>query len=137
MMLAWWQRLLLIIVCISAGGTVVELLLLEHIEDWQQLIPITLLGLVLVTALTLLVAPVRWAVTFFRGVLVLSLVSAALGMYFHYQANVEFVLERHPRLTGWPLFTSAMTGAMPALAPGTMAQIALIGWLATFPRRSA
>jgi hypothetical protein len=134
MMFAWWQRLLLIIVCISAAGTIVELLLLEHIEDWQQLIPITLLGLVLVTALMLLFSPARWAVTF---LLVLSLVSAALGMYFHYQANVEFVLERHPRLTGWPLFMSAMTGAMPALAPGTMAQIALIGLLATFPRRSA
>jgi hypothetical protein len=30
-----------------------------------------------------------------------------------------------------------MFGALPALAPGAMAQLAMIGWLATWSRRSA
>ncbi len=137
MTLAWWQRLLLLIVLLSASITLVELLLLEHAEEWQQIIPVLLLGaVILATGLVLLTAQ-RWAVQTMRVVLALCLISAVLGLYFHYQANAEFVLERHPKMTGLELFKSAMMGGMPALAPGAMAQLALIGWLATFSRRSA
>jgi O-antigen ligase len=137
MTLAWWQRLLLLIALLSAGVTMVELLLLEHVEEWQQLIPVVLLAAAAVAILLLLVTSARWAVQLLRLVLIVCFVSALLGIYFHYQANVEFVLERHPRMTGTELFKNAIMGGMPALAPGAMAQLALIGGLATFERRSA
>lgn len=136
MTLAWWQRILLLILLFSAGATLVELLLLEHIEEWQQLIPVALLAVAAVAIVILLVTSARWAVQLVRVVLAICFASALLGMYFHYQANVEFVLERHPRMAGMELFKNAMMGAMPALSPGVMAQLALIGWLATFSRRS-
>ena len=137
MTLAWWQRALLLISLFTAGATLLELLLLEHIEEWQQIIPVALLAAASVSILVLLVTSARWAVHLLRVVLGICFVSALLGMYFHYQANVEFVLERHPRMAGLELFRNAMMGAMPALSPGVMAQLALIGWLATFSRRSA
>jgi hypothetical protein len=137
MMLVQWQKLLLLVVLISAAGTLTELFLLEHTEEVYQLIPVGLLGLVLISTLLVLIAPRSWSVTLFRGVLILCLMSAAVGLYLHYIANVEFVLERHPRLSGVALFKSAMMGGMPALAPGAMAQIALIGLLATWPRPAA
>ena len=137
MMLAWWQKLLLAIVLFSAGGTLTELLLLEHIEEFYQLIPVVLLSLAFVSALAMLLKPVKSTITIFRIVMVLCLVSALIGVYLHYIANVEFVLERHPKLGGMALFKEAIMGALPALAPGAMAQLSLIGLLATLSRRSA
>lgn len=137
MIFAWWQRLLLIIALASAGATLVELLLLEHIEEWRQIIPIGLLAVAIVSLVAVLATSSGWAVRLLRVVLAACFVGALVGMYFHYQANVEFVLERHPKYTGFQLFKAALMGAMPALAPGTMAQLALIGWLATVSRRPA
>ena len=137
MTMMWWQRVLLLIALLTAGATLTELFLLEHIEEWQQIIPLVLLGAAIVSILLLLVTSARWAVQLLRLVLAVCFASALLGIYFHYQANVEFVLERHPRMRGLELFKEAMMGAMPALAPGAMAQLSLIGWLATWSRRSA
>jgi hypothetical protein len=133
---AWWQRVLLLIVLLTAGMTLVELLLLGHVEEWEQLIPVVLLVFAIMSTMLVLLTAKRWAIQVMRFVLGVCLVSALVGLYFHYRANTEFVLERHPDLKGFGLFKSAMMGGMPALAPGAMAQIALIGWLATWPRRS-
>ena len=137
MTFAWWQRTLLFIALLTAGATLTELLLLEHFEEWQQVIPIVLLVLAAGSIILLLITSARWAVLLLRVVLTVCFVSALLGIWFHYQANVEFVLERHPNLTGLALFKEAAMGAMPSLAPGAMAQLALMGWLATWTRRSA
>ena len=96
-----------------------------------------LLGAGLVSTLLLWFAPRRATVALFRAVMVLCVVIAAAGLYFHYQANLEFVLERHPDYRGRQFFKEAMTGAMPALAPGTMAQLGLMGLAATLRLRSA
>lgn len=137
MSLGFWQRVLLALVLLMIIGLIPELVLLEHYEEWQQLIPLVLLGAALLSTVLFWLAPRRAVLALFRGVMVLCFASAALGLYFHYQANVEFVLERHPEYRGWQLFKQAMTGGMPALAPGTMAQLALMGLAATLRPRSA
>lgn len=137
MTLGFWQRVLLGLVLLMIVGLIPELILLEHYEEWQQWVPLALLGAGLVSTLLLWFAPRRATVALFRAVMVLCVVSAAAGLYFHYQANLEFVLERHPDYRGWQLFKEAMTGAMPALAPGTMAQLGLMGLAATLRLRSA
>lgn len=48
------------------------------------------------------------------------------------QGNVEFELEMYPDLSGWKLFRDSMMGATPALAPGAMVQIGLVGLAWTF-----
>lgn len=137
MNLGFWPRVLLALVLLMIIGLIPELVLLEHYEEWQQLIPIVLLGAALLSTVLFWLVPRRAALTLFRTVMVLCFASALLGLYFHYQANVEFVLERHPEYRGWQLFKEAMTGGMPALAPGTMAQLALMGLAATLRPRSA
>ena len=137
MTLAWWQRLLLLIVIISSAATFAELLLLEHTEEFYQLIPVVLLPAATITAVIVLLKPKRWSINLFRIVLVLCLLSAGLGIVLHYLGNTEFELERHPDLRGWALFSNSIMGATPALAPGTMAQLSLIGLLATYFRRRA
>jgi hypothetical protein len=49
-------------------------------------------------------------------------------MYFHYIANVEFQREVDPSIGGTALFWKAMGAKTPpALAPGSMLQLGLIG----------
>src|SRR5690606_27330125 len=91
-----WRQLLLAILLISSIGTLLELLLLEHTEEWTQLVPIVVLAFMIVGTAALLFSSARWLVNSFRVLMLLSLVTAAVGLYLHYQANVEFVLERHP-----------------------------------------
>jgi len=60
------------------------------------------------------------------------LVVGALGIYFHLRGNVEFALERDPSLTGAGLIWKALRGATPALAPGALAQLGLLGLLFSY-----
>jgi disulfide bond formation protein DsbB len=133
--LAWWQRVLLLIVMISSAGTFAELILLEHTEEFYQLIPVVLLPATAISALLVFIKPRRWSVNLLRFVLLLCFVSSAVGIVLHYLGNTEFELERKPDLKGWTLFSESMMGATPALAPGTMAQLSLVGLLATYFRK--
>jgi hypothetical protein len=54
-------------------------------------------------------------------------------MYLHFQVNMEFQIEMDPALSGWPLFQKAILAKTPpALAPGSMIQLGLIGLAYTF-----
>lgn len=125
---AGFLRLVLLgIFLLGIGGLSAELLLIEHFEDLWQLTPLVLFA---VSALVLLWhAAARRAVTVlaFRYVMVLFIAAGVLGVYLHYTGNVEFEREMSPELIGWGLFREAVTGATPALAPGAMIQLGLIG----------
>ena len=64
--------------------------------------------------------------------MVLFLVSAAAGIILHTKGNREFALETKPGLAGGAMLAEMLTGAFPALAPGTMALLGLIGLLLTW-----
>lgn len=121
------RALLLIIFLLGVGGLAVELVLLEHYDDYWQLTPFALFGA------SLLVLAWYWgtrrgaAIKAFRAMMVLFLASGAWGIFLHYEGNVEFEREMSPEVTGWPLFWEAIRGATPSLAPGAMVQLALIG----------
>ena len=59
-------------------------------------------------------------------------VSGLIGLWQHYQGNVEFEREMYPDLGGLELVVKALHGAFPALAPGTMIQLGLLGMAYTF-----
>ena len=113
-------------------GLGAELLLLEHFEDWRQNIPLALLSLAALVliwhALDRRGTPVR----VLQLVMVVFIAAGAIGMTLHYQGNVEFELELRPSLSGMELFRKSMMGATPALAPGSMIQLALIGLAYTY-----
>jgi hypothetical protein len=62
----------------------------------------------------------------------LFVLAGILGIFLHYQGNVEFELEQNPGASRWALFREAVQGATPALAPGVMVQLGLLGLLYAF-----
>jgi hypothetical protein len=108
-------------------GTGLELLLIPHTEDAWQIVPLALFGIALGVMLWHAVAPRRASVRALQAVMVAFLASGGLGLWFHYTGNVEFELEMHAGAEGWELFKAALAGATPALAPGTMILLGLLG----------
>jgi hypothetical protein len=121
------RRVLFGILALGLLGTATELLLLGHYEDAWQWTPLVLIGLSLIAIGWRAAGRGAASLLVFRGLMVLSAASGLLGTYLHYRGNVEFELEMTPELHGFELFSEAMTGATPALAPGAMALLGLIG----------
>ena len=126
------RRGLLLIFVIGTVGLGTELLLLDHFEEWRQQVPLVLL------ALGLVLVAIR---LFYRGAIILRLfrltmlafvLGGIVGLWFHLSSNMEFELEMYPTLTGLELLSKALGGAMPALAPGALVQLGLIGFLYTY-----
>lgn len=126
------RRLLLALLALGLLGSGVELVLLDHTEDAFQWVPIVLIAVGLVACGVVAVRPgprVLWA---FRVLMVAFVLAGGVGLYQHYHGNAEFELEMRPDLEGLELFKEAVTGATPALAPGMMAQLGLLGLAFTF-----
>jgi len=121
------RPLLLALVGIGAAGLEVELLLLEHYDSAWQFTPLVLLAVVLVAAALVWRRPSPRTVRFFQATMLLCIAAGVVGLFLHYRGNVEFELERESSLHGLRLFWKAVRGATPALAPGAMAQLGLLG----------
>ena len=123
------RQLLLALVFIGIVGLEVELALLRHAETLNQWIPHVALLIGLISTVAVYVWPGPATLRSFQAVMLIFLVVGALGVYLHVRGNVEFALERDPSLTGVRLIWKALRGATPALAPGAMAQLGLLGLL--------
>ena len=127
------RRILLAILLLGLVGISAELVLLNHIEDFYQLIPVYLSGAAVLTAALVGLRPSTGTVRLFQAVMVLLMLSGAIGMVLHFQVTMEFQLEMDPSLAGMALFRKAIVAkAPPALAPGAMTQLGLIGLAYTF-----
>jgi hypothetical protein len=131
------RRVILLILVLAMSGSLMELLLTEHFEDVWQLIPLVLLVLGLGATAWHAHAPGRLSARTLRALMMLFVLSGFLGLFLHYRGNAEFEREQNPRATRWALFREAMMGGVPALAPGVMIQIGLLGLLYTFVSRTA
>ena len=127
------RTLLLGIFLVGVAGIAAELWLLGHYEDLDQAIP---LGLAAAGSMAVLIGAVRpstVAMRVLQAIMVLFVVGGVVGVWFHFQATTEFQLEMDPSLRGWALFRKAIVAkAPPALAPGAMIQLGLIGLAYTF-----
>ena len=126
------RQLLLIIVLLGIVGLQIELALLRHAESITQWIPHVALTIGLLSALAVYVRAGAATLRTFQVVMLIFLAVGALGVYLHFQGNVEFALERNPSLSGTALIWKALRGATPALAPGALAQLGLLGLLYTY-----
>ena len=126
------RRGVLLIFVLGAVGLGTELLLLRHFEEWRQQVPLALLafGLVLLAVRVLYRGAI--ILRLFRLTMLAFVLGGMVGLWFHLSANMEFELEMYPTLSGLELLSKALGGAMPALAPGALVQLGLIGFLYTY-----
>lgn len=125
------RRLLFVLVALGILGLIAELVLLEHYEEWQQWLPLAGLGVGLLALVAMIVRPARSTVRVFQVVMTTFVMLGGVGVYLHLAGNVEFELEMAPDLDGGALLWSALRGATPALAPGALAQVGLLGLIAS------
>jgi hypothetical protein len=134
--LATLRALLLWILLLGLLGTGTELILIGHDEDRLQFIPLAALAVSIVAAAWMAVkrptAPGR-GTRLFQAAMVQLIVVGAAGSVIHYRANMEFKLEMDPSMRGFRLFSSVMRAkAPPALAPGNLSLLGLLGLAAVF-----
>jgi hypothetical protein len=126
------RTFLLVVLALGLAANGVELLLLEHFETPWQWAPLVMIVFALVASAVLAFRPTRGRVWGFRAVMALMIVTGALGLIQHYRGNMLFELEMRPTMEGFELFRESMMGATPALAPGMMAHLGLIGLALTY-----
>jgi len=126
------RQLLLALVFMGIVGLEVELALLRHAESLTQWIPHVTLMIGLLSSAAVYFRPGAPTLRAFQVVMLIFVVVGVLGLYLHFRGNVDFALERDPSLTGGRLIWKALRGATPALAPGALAQLGLLGLLYTY-----
>ena len=127
---AMLRRLVLAIVTFGILGTGFELILLDHMEDNWQWVPIVLLAAGLPASIWLLLSPGFAIVRGFQVLMGLFVLSGFVGQWLHFSGNVEFELEMYPSREGLELVWEALGGAYPTLAPGAMTLLGLLGMAA-------
>ncbi|HKR08211.1 MAG TPA: hypothetical protein VJS39_03400 [Gemmatimonadaceae bacterium] len=128
------RQLLLALVFVGIVGLEIELALLRHAESFSQWIPHIALLAGLVTTVLIYLRSTRATFRAFQTMMWLFVAIGLLGVFFHLKGNFEFALERDPSLSGIRLVWKILRGATPALAPGALSQLGLLGLLYTYKR---
>lgn len=113
-------------------GTGAELILLGHTENVWQWLPLVLMAASLAVLAWHAAARGPASLRAFQVTMILFVASGFIGLYQHYTGNAEFELEIYPSLAGLELFWKSLRGATPALAPGAMMHLGLLGLAYTF-----
>ena len=129
-------QMMLGLVVLGIIGLLAELLLLDHIESFNQWIPLISLGIGLFATIAVWLKPTRTTLLVFKASMAAFVAAGLLGVYFHFAGNVEWAQERDPDLRGLPLVWKALKGAVPSLAPGALAQLGLLGLIFAWSRSS-
>jgi hypothetical protein len=130
------RRILLAILVIGLTGTAVELLLLDHVEDKIQFVPLAAIALGLAALGWHEFRASRASLLAVQVVMGLFLAAGMAGIFYHVRANLEFQREFDPSLRGRALLWQALHSKVPpALAPGVLVQFALIGLAYTYRQR--
>jgi hypothetical protein len=130
------RRILLAVLVIGMTGTAVELLLLEHVEDRIQIVPLVVIGLALAALGWHVFRASRTSLFVVQMVMSLFLAAGVAGIFYHVRANLEFQREFDPTLRGRALLWQALRAKVPPpLAPGVLVQFALIGLAYTYRQR--
>ena len=129
------RGLLLVALLFGLAGAAAELLLLGHYEDPWQIAPLGLILLALGVLGWYLARPAWLNALLLRTTMTLFLLAGVVGIWLHMGGAAEFQREIDPAIGRWPLFVKVMRAkAPPALAPGLMIQLGLVGLIFTFTK---
>jgi hypothetical protein len=112
------RRGMLGLVGLGTTGICVELVLLEHYGDWNQLIPLVVAGIGLPATLWMALAPGLAALRVWQFTMLLFVGTGITGITMHYDVTSDTV-------------------APPVLAPGLFVQLGLLGLLYTLRHPAA
>ena len=135
--LAFIRRLLLASLFAGIVGTAAELILLGHFDSPAQWIPVAALAVALPILGWHAVRPGPRTVRLIGLTMWAYIVCGVVGVGLHYDGNVEFERELHPKDTGLSFLRHTVAGATPVLAPGSMVLLGLIGIAHTYRHPSA
>jgi hypothetical protein len=123
------------ILVLGLAGTGTELLLIEHYEDPWQLTPLLLIPAALGVLGWHALRPGEASVGALRATMILFMTAGALGVGLHMRGSAQFQLEIDPTQGWWELSKKVIRAkAPPALAPGVMLQLGLLGLAYSYSR---
>jgi hypothetical protein len=138
------RRGLIGLIMLSIVGTAFELATERHWQTWEQLLPWGTLVLLAVAVALFTLGDSLKAITAVRVLSSVVLLVASFGVYAHVAANYDagFLDQRYagtwealPIVSRWWYALTKSVGPAPPLAPGALAQTALLLFLATFTHR--
>ena len=125
--LTFIRRLLLASLAAGIVGTAAELILLGHVDSAAQWIPVVALAAAVPLLLWHATRPGPFTVRLIRLLMCAYIVVGVIGVGLHYDGNVEFERELHPKDAGLAFLRHTIAGATPVLAPGSMVLLGLLG----------
>jgi hypothetical protein len=125
--LTFIRRLLLASLAVGIIGTTAELILLGHVDSAAQWIPVVALAAAVPLLLWHAARPGPFTVRLIRLLMCAYIVFGVIGVGLHYDGNVEFERELHPKDAGLAFLRHTIAGATPVLAPGSMVLLGLLG----------
>jgi predicted tellurium resistance membrane protein TerC len=131
------RKLLLGALAIGVIGTSGELILLRHVDEPAQWIPVVALAVSIPVLIWHAYAPGSATVRTLQVLMTLFILLGVVGVGLHYNGNVEFERELHPSERGWEFLRKTVAGATPVLAPGSMVLLGLVGLAHTYRHPSA
>ena len=127
------REMMLGLLALEMAGVTTELLFLQHFEDPWQMAPLAIIAVALAAISWHIIDRGAASIRVLQVTMALAILSAAFGLVFHYSANAEFQLDIDPSLGGAALLFKVLRAkAPPALAPGIMAHIGLLGLAYTY-----
>lgn len=127
------RRAVLLVTALGTVGMSTELLLIGHVEDTNQLIPLALAAVALVVLAWTALRPGVLAIRLLQLLMLLFMGAGIVGIALHFQANAEFQREIDPALGGFDLIRKVVAAtAPPALSPGLLVQLGLLGLVYTY-----
>ena len=130
--LASIRKLLLGALALGVLGTSGELILLRHIDNSTQWIPLVVLGASIPVLIWHAVSPGPGSVRAVQVLMAVFIAAGVLGVGLHYDGNVVFAREISPDVRGFEFLRKTVAGATPVLAPGSMVLLGLVGVAQTY-----
>ncbi len=127
------RRLLLLLLAAGILAMAADLLLIGHVEDTNQLIPLVVGGAGMASVVWAALRPTLAGLRVLQFVMLCFIGTGLIGISLHFQANAEFQREIDPAISGRELFWKVSEAtAPPALSPGLMVQLGLLGLVYTY-----
>ena len=130
--LTFIRRLLLASLSVGIVGTAAELILLGHLDSAAQWIPVVALAAAIPLLIWHATRPAPLTVRLIRLMMCAYIIFGVIGVGLHYDGNVEFERELHPKDAGLTFLRHTIAGATPVLAPGSMMLLGLLGIAHTY-----